>query len=105
LQGKKVVAASTDSVSRVVRDRAEVAGSMDTAPVARNVTNITKPSSPRSSMRKAGIALIVAPDPVTTAAGVGLLASSYAFRKEPASLENLAQETKKILRDLRSLSV
>ena len=56
-------------------------------------------------MRKAGIALIAAPDPVTTVAGAGLLASSYALKKEPASLTNLAMETRKVLRDLQSFRV
>jgi hypothetical protein len=105
LQTRKVVRASTDSASRVFKDRADVAGSMDTATVARNIGSVTNPKSPRSTMRKAGIALIAAPDPVTTVAGVGLLASSFALKKDPANLEHLALETKKILHDLGSLSV
>jgi hypothetical protein len=105
LQAKKVVATSTESASRLAKDRAEVAGNINAGRVIRQVKTVTNPKSPRSTFRKAGVALIAAPDPVTTAAGVGLLASSYAFRKEPASLTNLALETRKILRDLRSLSV
>lgn len=66
---------------------------------------VTRPKSPRTTMRRAGVALIAAPDPITTVAGVGLLASSYALKNEPANLASLALETKKILRDLGSLSV
>lgn len=96
---------STESASRVAQDLAEVRTVADSSRVARHVDNITRPKSPRSTIRKAAIALIAAPDPITGVAGVGLLASSYAFKKDPASLTNLALETRKILRDLRSLSV
>ena len=105
MQAKKVIATSAESATRVVKDRVEVANNVDASGVTRHVENVTKPSSPRSTMRKAGIALIAAPDPVTTVAGAGLLASSFAFRKDPASLTSIALETRKILRDLRSLSV
>jgi len=105
LRAKKVVATSTESASRLVRDRAEVAGNIDSRQVTRQVETVTNPKSPRSALRKAGIALIAAPDPVTTVAGAGLLASSYALKKEPANLANLASETRKILRDLQSFRV
>jgi len=105
LQAKKVVATSTESASRLIRDRAEVAGNINSSQVTKRVESVTNPRSPRSAMRKAGIALIAAPDPVTTVAGAGLLASSYALKKDPANLANLALETRKILRDLQSFSV
>jgi hypothetical protein len=54
-------------------------------------------------MKKAGVALILAPDPVTGVAGVALVVTSFALKgKEPASLAHLAQEAKKILRDMES---
>jgi hypothetical protein len=57
-------------------------------------------------MRKAGIALIVTPDPISGVPGVALLASSFVMKKrEPASLESLAQETRKALREIQSLSL
>jgi hypothetical protein len=105
LQAKKTVATSTESASRLVKDRAEVASNIDANKVTQQVESVTNPRTPRSTMRKAAIALIAAPDPVTTVAGAGLLASSYAFRKDPANLQSLALETRKVLRDLRSLSV
>ena len=105
MQAKKAISTSAESATRVVQDSTRVADSLDTAPVARQVQNVTKPSSARRTMRKAGVALIAAPDPVTTVAGIGLLASSYAVRKDPANLESLALETRKLLRDLRSLSL
>ena len=57
-------------------------------------------------MRKAGIALIVTPDPFTGVPGVALLASSFVMkRKEPASLDNLVQETRKVMREIQSLNL
>jgi len=56
-------------------------------------------------LRKAGVALIVAtPDPFTAIPGVAMIATSYAMkRKDPAKLDDLAAETRKILRDLESI--
>jgi hypothetical protein len=105
MQGKKLIATSAESATRVIRDRAEVTNNMNTAPVVRKIEGVTKPKSPRTTMRRAAIALIAAPDPLTTMAGVGLLATSSAIRNEPASLENLSRETRKIFRDLQSLSL
>lgn len=87
--------------------KASVKQSMDTARVKANVRQLSKPSSPSSAMKKAGVALIVGtPDPVTAVPGVALLAASYAAkRREPAKLADLAMETRKILRDLQSLSL
>lgn len=57
-------------------------------------------------MRKVGIALIAAPDPITAVPGVAMLAGSYALKgKNPATLQDLAGETRKILRDLESLTL
>jgi hypothetical protein len=57
-------------------------------------------------MGKAGIALILTPDPISGLPGVALLASSFVMkRREPASLASLAQETRKTLREIQSLSL
>ncbi len=57
-------------------------------------------------MRKVGIALIAAPDPITAVPGVAMLAGSYALKgKNPATLQDLAQETRKILHDMDSLTL
>lgn len=68
---------------------------------------LTKPKSPSSTMKKAGVALIVGtPDPITAVPGVALIAASIILKKkEPAKLGDLASETRKILRDLQSLSL
>lgn len=107
MQEKKILRATAESLSRVAEAKASVKQSMDTARVKANVRQLSKPSSPSSAMKKAGVALIVGtPDPVTAVPGVALLAASYAAkRREPAKLADLAMETRKILRDLQSLSL
>jgi hypothetical protein len=70
------------------------------------MNHVTKPNSLSSNVKKAGVALIAAPDPLTGIPGVALLASSYVLKKkDPASLGHLAQETRKILRDIQSFSL
>lgn len=90
----------------MVEDRVNVAGAVDTSPLRQRFDDLTKPPSISGGMRKAGIALIAAPDPFTGVPGVALLASSFVMkRREPASLGSLAQETRKVLRELQSLSL
>ena len=90
----------------MVEDRVNVAGAVDASPLRQRFDDLTKPPSISGGMRKAGIALIAAPDPFTGVPGVALLASSFVMkRREPASLSSLAQETRKVLRELQSLSL
>jgi hypothetical protein len=106
LQEKKLVHSTKESLSRLAEAKAEVALATSPAAASHHVRSLTKPNSPSSTMKKVGVALIAAPDPFTGVAGVALVASSYAVkRNEPANLEHLAQETRKILRDLGSLTL
>jgi hypothetical protein len=104
---KRLVRTAADSLSRLTETKAQVATGVDASPVRAQMRKLSKPGSPSSAMKKAGVALIVAtPDPFTAVPGVALIASSYvARRREPAKLDDLAIETKKLLRDLRSLSL
>ena len=104
MQEKRILRSATDSLSRIAETKTEVASRLDSASVARHVQNITKPNSPGATMKKAGVALIAAPDPITGVAGVALVASSFALTgKEPASLAHLAKEARKVLRDVESI--
>jgi hypothetical protein len=105
MQEKKIVRSVAESAARLTNARTQVAASVDTAPIRKHVNGLTKPGSPSSAMKKAGVALIVGtPDPITAVPGVALLASSYvAKRKDPSKLEDLALETRKILREIQSL--
>ncbi|MDA4120949.1 MAG: hypothetical protein OK404_00905 [Thaumarchaeota archaeon] len=104
MQEKRLLRSTADSLSRRADSKAEVASATNPAPVLRKIRTLTKPGSPTSTMRKVGVALIAAPDPITGIPGVALVASSYLLKsKEPATLANLAQETRKVLRDLESI--
>jgi hypothetical protein len=105
MQEKKIVRSVTDSLSRLNEAKSQVADSVDHSKVTKRMRDLSKPSSPSSNLKKAGVALIVsAPDPITDVAGVALVATSYAVkRKDPTKLDDLAAETRKILREIQSL--
>jgi hypothetical protein len=105
-QARKLTQSSTDAASRLVTEKARVAATTDASTLRRHFDNLTKPPSLSGGMRKAGIALIVTPDPISGVPGVALLTSSFIMkRKEPASLESLAKETRRVLREMQSLSL
>ena len=105
MEEKRVVQSVADSLSRLKETKNQVASSIDRAGVSTQVNGLTKPGSPSSALKKAGVALIVAtPDPITAVPGVALLASSYVVkRRDPAKLDDLATETRKVLRDIQDL--
>ena len=107
MQEKRILHSAADSLNRVAEAKSMVATSVDTTKLRSHMNNISKPGSPSSAMKKAGVVLIVGtPDPVTAVPGIALLAASYVSkRKEPAKLADLAAETRKILRDIQSLSL
>lgn len=106
LQEKKVLHSAAGSFARIAEAKADVAASLETTKVQSHMRGLMKPGSPSSAMKKAGVALIVTPDPITAVPGAALIAASYASkRNDPSSIEDLALETKKILRDIKSLSL
>jgi len=107
MEEKEIVRSVSGSLARLTEARSSVTSSIDTKPVAKHLNKLSKPGSPSSAMKKAGIALIVAtPDPITAVPGVALIAASYATkRKDPTKLEDLATETRKILREIQSLRI
>ena len=46
----------------------------------------------KKMMRDTGVALALAPEPVTTAAGVALVAGSLTIKNEPATLRSMMDE-------------
>jgi hypothetical protein len=87
-----LVRSQCDSLRRISRDWIGVATSLEASEAARGVRNLTHPPSVKKTMRTTGIALAVAPEPFTTAAGVALVAGSFAVGGEPANLESVAEE-------------
>jgi hypothetical protein len=106
LQQKKLLRSKTDSLSRLADAKAEVASHVDTSSVSRHMNDLTKPNSVSKTMKKVGFALLASPDIVTDVPGVALVATSYVMKKkDPIGLGELASETRKILRDINSLSL
>jgi len=101
---RAVVGATAYSLSRVATTRTEVASALDASPLKLSVDRMVRSNSLAGRMKVVGAALLAAPDPITDIPGAALLASSYVLRRrEPASLTNLALETKKLLHDIQYL--
>lgn len=84
--------AQCESLRRISKDWAGVVSSLEARDAAKSVKDLTHPPSIKKAMRTAGVALAVAPEPFTTAAGVALVAGSFAMAGEPAALGSLAEE-------------
>jgi hypothetical protein len=106
VQDKKIIRSATESASRLAGTRTEVAAGVDSGNAVRHIQTLTKPNSLSKTMRKVGVGLVAAPDPITTVAGAALITGSYMTkRKDPVGLTELAAETRKILRDMQSLTL
>jgi hypothetical protein len=108
VQDKDLVAtrARAESVKRTSRDYVQVSRALDSEKTDLSLRRLTHPPSLSGTVRKAGIALALAPEPFTTVAGVAMIAGSFAMkRREPASLGDLAEEATKQFGDLSSLSL
>jgi hypothetical protein len=101
---RAVVGATACSLSGLAAIGTEVTSTLSSPPVKRSLDLVVRPKSLAGGMKKIGVALLAVPDPFTDIPGAALLASSYALKKrEPASLADLAQETRKLLRDIQYL--
>lgn len=64
---------------------------------------MAKPNSLSGALRKTGVALIVAPDPISAVPGaVMLVASLAAKRREPIKPASVLEEARKLLDELGS---
>lgn len=103
---RKLIVSSTSSVTRMANDRRTVNVGLKDSKVEDRLEQVMRPKSVSGGMKKLGIALVAAPDPISGVPGVALLATSYAMKKrEPAGLTQLAKETRKVLHDIDSLRI
>lgn len=94
---------SSDSIARLATDYSFVGGALDSKATTRNLSDLTNPPSRKGAVRKLGIALAVAPEPFTTAAGVLLVAASFTMGgKKPASLQTLQGQVENQFSELGS---
>lgn len=90
------------SASRTVHERIDIVQQIGDKKTAATLRSVVRPRSMYGTLRSGGIALLLAPDPVTSVAGVAMLgASVYAKKREPLNASSVIQEARKILEDLR----
>ena len=105
-QARKLISSSVSSAARVTEDRIGSSRALDNSEVRSRLAQATNPRTLSGGMKKLGIALVAAPDPITGIPGVALLVSSVAVkRREPVGVAHLAKETRKILREMESLRI
>ncbi len=97
--------AKCESLGRISRDWAGVASSLEAEDSFRSVRDLTHPPSMKKTMRTAGVALAVAPEPFTTVAGVALVAASFAMKDEPSTLKCIARELGRQTSELSDLDL
>lgn len=69
-----------------------------------SLSQVVRPNSISRTLRKAGVALILAPDPITAVPGAVMLGASIAARrKEPLSAASVSNEARKLLSEIGSL--
>jgi hypothetical protein len=108
LKGKaRLVKAGTSSLVRTSQDSTLVARSLSNTETKKSLYQVVKPNSVSKTLRKAGVAVLLSPDPLGPIAdvpGVLLLGASYAMKKrEPQSIKSLFKETQMVLDELQPL--
>jgi hypothetical protein len=90
-------------VARVLRERTTVAERLADVETRDGLKQVAKPNSISKTMRKAGIGLILAPEPLTAVPGAIILGASFATRRrEPLSPASVFNETRKLLAEIGS---
>jgi L-aminopeptidase/D-esterase-like protein len=100
----QLLKSSASSTIRILKEREEVAGRLADAETAKRLREVVKPNSISRTLRKAGVALILAPDPITAVPGAMMLGASFATRgRQPLSPASVFEETQKLLDEMGSI--
>jgi len=90
-------------VTRVLRERATVAERLADSDTRDGLKQVARPNNISKMMRKAGIGLILAPDPISAVPGAIILGASFATRgREPLTPTSVFNETRKLLAEIGS---
>ena len=90
-------------MARVLRERTTVAERLADVETRDGLKQVAKPNSISKTLRKAGIGLILAPEPLTAVPGAIILGASFATRRrEPLSPASVFNETRKLLAEIGS---
>jgi hypothetical protein len=100
----QLLKSSASSAIRILKEREEVAGRLADAETAKRLREVVKPNSLSRTLRKAGVALILAPDPITAVPGVMMLGASFATKgRQPLSPASVFEETRRLLDEMGSI--
>jgi hypothetical protein len=103
------VHSSIGSLARVADERKQVAGALADPRARRGLDDVARPKSLAPAMKRAGVALILSPDPLGPIVDVPaalLIASSYVAQKnEPLTAKNVVLEARRLLKDMESIGV
>jgi hypothetical protein len=84
-------------------ERASLARKLADRESKNTLKQVARPNSISRTMRKAGVALLVSPDPFTNVPGAIMLGASLATRKkDPLSPASLLAETRKLMAEMGS---
>ena len=94
---------SGSSATRILSERAKVARCLADGQTHDRLRQVARPNSISKTLRKAGLALMLSPDPITDVPGVIMLGASFAMRKkDPLSHASVLNETRKLLSEIGS---
>ncbi len=80
-----------------------VAGRLAAVGTRDSLRQVVRPNSISKTLRKAGVALMLSPDPITDVPGVIMLGASFATRgREPLTPSSVFSETRKLLSEIGS---
>ncbi|HUI01294.1 MAG TPA: hypothetical protein VLX56_06665 [Nitrososphaerales archaeon] len=100
----RVLHSSAGSAENVMRDRAAVAKGLADGATRRRLKDVAKPNSMTKTMRRAGVGLVLAPDPLTSVAGAVVIGASLAAKKrDPLSSSSVSEELARLAKELGSL--
>jgi hypothetical protein len=86
-----------------MQERAAVSRGLADAETRERLRQVARPNSISRTLRKVGVALIIAPDPITAVPGAMMLGASLATRgKDPLSAASVVIETRKLLAEMGS---
>lgn len=100
----KAAKALTDSVVRRSQTRIDSYAAISDPRTKDALRAVVEPPDISRTLKKAGVALMIPPDPVTDVAGAALIGAAYALQsRKPLGLKSMMEETERTLRDLGSI--
>jgi hypothetical protein len=99
----ELLKSSASSATRVMLERRAVAAALADTETRERLRQVVRPNSISKTLRKVGVALILAPDPITAVPGAMMLGASFATRRrEPLTPASVVEETQKLLAEMDS---